>query len=197
MVKKSTQRRKALRDRLVDAAEAQIAQGGIGAIKARDLARIAGCSVGAIYNVFDDLAALVLEVNGRTFRALGQQVAASQEGMEGCAPVDCLTRMSHAYLDFAVANTRLWQALFDVEMSTEMDVPVWYLEELARLFAHIRAPLARRWPERSDSDLELLTRGLFSSVHGIVLLGLQNRISGVPRDKIAAMITTVLQEVCK
>jgi len=197
MARKSTERRKALREKLIDATESQIAKGGISSVKARDLARDVGCSVGAIYNVFDDLAALVLEVNGRTFRALGKRVAASQIGLEGCAPVDCLVRMSHAYLDFAVENTRLWQALFDVEMSTEMDVPQWYLEELARLFAHIRAPLARRWPARSEADLELLTRGLFSSVHGIVLLGLQNRISGVPRDKIAAMITTVLQEVCK
>ena len=197
MTRKSTERRKALRDKLIDAAQAQIARGGIASVKARDLAAEAGCSVGAIYNVFDDLGALVLEVNGRTFQALGVQVAASQEGLEGCAPVDCLIRMSHAYLDFAAQNTRLWQALFEVEMSTESDVPRWYMDELARLFAHIRTPLARRWPERSEADLELLTRGLFSSVHGIVLLGLQNRISGVPRGKIAAMITTILQEVCK
>ncbi|HHB80561.1 MAG TPA: TetR/AcrR family transcriptional regulator [Aliiroseovarius sp.] len=197
MAKKSTERRKALRDRLIDAAQATIAKGGLGQIKARDLAAEAGCSVGAIYNVFDDLSALILEVNGRTFQALGRQVAASQEGLEACAPVECLIRMSHAYLDFAVQNTRLWQALFEVEMSTESDVPRWYLDELARLFAHIRAPLARRWPDRSEAELDLLTRGLFSSVHGIVLLGLQNRISGVPRDEIAAMIRTVLKEVCK
>ncbi len=197
MARKSTERRKALREALIDAAQAQIAQGGIASVKARALAGEVGCSVGAIYNVFQDLGALILEVNGRTFRALGARVAASQQGLEGCAPVDCLIRMSHAYLDFAVENTRLWQALFEVEMSTDMEVPAWYLEELSRLFAHIRAPLSRRWPERSEAELDLLTRGLFSSVHGIVLLGLQNRISGVPRDKVAAMIATVLQEVCK
>ena len=197
MTRKSTERRRELREKLIDAAQARIAKGGIHSVKARDLAADSGCSVGAIYNVFQDLGALILEVNGRTFRALGQRVAASQDGLEDCAPADCLIRMSHAYLDFAVENTQLWQALFEVEMSTDMEVPGWYLEELGRLFAHIRAPLARRWPERSEAELDLLTRGLFSSVHGIVLLGLQNRISGVPRDKIAAMITTVLQEVCK
>jgi hypothetical protein len=41
-------------------------------------------------------------------------------------------------------------------------------------------------------DLDLMVRALFSSVHGMVLLGLQNRISGVPRANIEAMIEAVL-----
>ena len=59
----------------------------------------------------------------------------------------------------------------------------------------LTAPLARVFPNYSRHDLELMTRALFSSVHGIVLLGLQKRISGVPLDKIEDMIAILLSNV--
>ena len=68
MPTKAEIRRKDLRDRLIDIAEQVIRKDGLGAIKARDLATQAGCALGAIYNVFDDLGDLVLEVNARTFQ---------------------------------------------------------------------------------------------------------------------------------
>jgi len=42
-----------------------------------------------------------------------------------------------------------------------------------------------------------MVRALFSSVHGIVLLGLENRISGVPRERIEDMISQVLTQITK
>ncbi|MEI6097463.1 MAG: hypothetical protein WCS20_04005 [Alphaproteobacteria bacterium] len=37
-----------------------------------------------------------------------------------------------------------------------------------------------------------MVRALFSSIHGIVLLGLQNRICGVPRAQIDTMIEQIM-----
>lgn len=192
---KADLRREDLRARLIDIAETRIATDGLGAIKVRDLARDADCAVGAIYNVFSDLNGLIMEVNGRTFHAIGKAVAGSVAAKPQLAAQDELITMSHAYLRFAAENTNLWRALFDLDMSTEMDVPQWYLAELGKLFALIAAPLARVFPNYSRHDLELMTRALFSSVHGIVLLGLQKRISGVPLDKIEEMIAILLSSV--
>lgn len=192
---KADLRRQDLRARLIDIAEARIRTDGLAAIKARDLAREADCAVGAIYNVFPDLNGLIMAVNGRTFHALGIVVAASAANSPPDQPQAELITMSHTYLRFAAENTNLWRALFDLEMSTEMDVPQWYLAELGKLFALIAAPLARIFPNYSRHDLELMTRALFSSVHGIVLLGLQKRISGVPLDKIEEMIAILLSNV--
>jgi AcrR family transcriptional regulator len=192
---KADLRREDLHARLIDIAEARIRADGLAAIKARDLAQEAGCAVGAIYNVFSDLNGLTMAVNGRTFQSLGKVVAASVAAAPKGEPQAELITMSHAYLRFAAENTNLWRALFDLEMSTEMDVPQWYLSELGKLFALIAAPLARLFPDYSRHDLELMTRALFSSVHGIVLLGLQKRISGVPLDKIEDMIAILLSNV--
>ncbi|PJF11096.1 TetR/AcrR family transcriptional regulator [Pseudorhodobacter sp. MZDSW-24AT] len=191
---KTEMRRAALRDRLIDHAEEIIARDGLAALKARDLAGLAGCSVGAIYTVFPDLNALVMAVNGRTFRRLGAAVSASL-GAQDSAPQDSLICMSQAYLAFAAENTQAWRALFDLEMSVEQPVPAWYLAELAALFALIAAPLRRIFPDWSAPQIDLMTRALFSSVHGIVLLGLEKRISGVPVDRIAQMIAVVLANV--
>ncbi|NEX45683.1 TetR/AcrR family transcriptional regulator [Pseudotabrizicola algicola] len=193
---KTDLRREALRDRLIDHAEALIASKGLAALKARDLAGLAGCSVGAIYTVFADLNELVMAVNGRTFRRLGAAVSASLGAREMSAQ-DSLITMSHAYLHFAAANTKAWRALFDLEMSQDSAVPQWYLAELAALFGLISAPLQRIFPDWPAPQIDLMTRALFSSVHGIVLLGLEKRISGVPVDRIEQMIAVVLANVTR
>lgn len=189
---RTEERRAGLRDTLVALAEAQIERGGVASLKARDLAREAGCAVGAIYNVFADMTALVMAVNGRTFLRIGQTVTGAVEGHGTEPPERRLILLSLAYLDFADANHNLWRALFDLDLPDDAQVPDWYRAGLSALFGHIALPVSQLFPHLAGRDLELMVRALFSSVHGMVLLGLQNRISGVPRANIRAMIETVL-----
>ncbi len=195
MAKATDQRRDALRDTLTDIAERQIRDEGLTSLRARPLAQEAGCAVGAIYNVFDDMTGLTLAVNGRTFRRLGTFVSEAVESNGGDDPTDRLVTMALAYLQFASENPLLWRALFDVEMSADRDVPTWYMDELGRLFSIIAGPLSELNPEADAAEVDLMTRALFSSVHGIVLLGLEKRISGVPYDRIESMIEYVLRNV--
>lgn len=190
----SQDRRDDLRNRIIDIAEAVIRDHGLAAVKARDLAAQAGCAVGAIYNVFTDLNGVVMAVNARTFLALGAAVAGALQGREGLAPTERLVVMAHAYLHFAQGNPRAWRTLFDLQMTTET-VPDWYMGELHKLFAHIAAPLAELFPDRDREGIALLTRTLFSAVHGIVLLGLERRISGLPPERIEEMIGLLLRNV--
>ena len=194
MERATKDRRDDLRNTLTDIAERMVAETGAASVKARPLAEAAGCSVGAIYNVFTDLDALLMAVNGRTFRRLGAHVSAALQGVEA-TPQERLVIMGHAYLDFASQHTNAWRALFDLRMSTDMEVPGWYLQELAAVFALIAGPLRDIFPSWSDERIDLMTRALFSSVHGIVLLGLEKRISGVPLAQVEDMIATVLAQV--
>ena len=196
MVRDNTEkRREELRERLTDIAERKVAADTLASLKARDLAKEAECAVGAIYNVFEDMTGLALAVNGRTFGRLGAFVSEAVAAGENSPPTDQLVTMGHAYLHFAMANRNLWQALFDIEMSSDREVPAWYLEELGRLFAIIANPLRELHPEKSSDEIDLVTRTLFSSVHGIVLLGLEKRISGVPQERLEAMIEYLIENV--
>lgn len=195
MAGKVEARKAALREKLVDLAEAQIEAEGLQALRARELAKQAGCAVGAIYTHFEDLQALKLEVNGRTFTRLGKAVGSVVAQTRGEAPNARLIAMSHAYLAFAGDHPKLWRALFDVEMRSDGPVPPWYAQAMGQLFAYITAPLAEIFPDYDSAQLDLMTRTLFSSVHGIVLLGLENRISGVPGEQLKTMISLLLEQV--
>ena len=194
MASKTQARREALRSNLIEIAERTISNDGLRALRARDLAKEAGCAVGAIYNVFGDLTDLTLAVNARTFQRLGADVAAALADAPQ-DPVEQLVIMAQAYHHFAAANHLSWRALFDVERPAGETAPDWYLQEMGRLFTYISDPLAVIFPDTSPQDLSLLTRALFSSVHGIVLLGLDEASAGVPTEDIDRMIALVLRQL--
>lgn len=194
MTGKVALRKAALREKLVDLAEARIASGGLRALKARDLATEAGCAVGAIYTHFDDLDALALEVNGRTFARLGAAVAEAVADPKG-DPHARLIAMSQAYLHFASQQPNLWRALFSISVTSDGPVPHWYMDALGNLLSLIAEPVADLFPDSDAKDLDLMVRALFSSVHGIVLLGLERRISAVPFDHVERMIAQLLGQV--
>ena len=191
MAQKVEERRAALRDRLLLIAERRIAEDGLGALRARDLAADAGCALGAIYNVFGDLGDLILAVNARTFRTMGADVAEALAAAPA-DPTEQLVVMGRAYHAFAAANPGLWRALFDYDRPAGEAAPEWYLEEMGRLFAYIEAPIRVLIPEMTKADRALFARVLFSSVHGIVLLGLDDASGGVPRDQLDRMIGLTL-----
>ena len=194
MAGKVAERRAALRDNLIVIAERTIASKGLTALRARDLASEAGCAVGAIYNVFGDLTDLVLAVNARTFHRLGADVAETLADAPQ-DPTEQLVVMAQAYHRFAAQNHLSWRALFDVERAPGEAAPDWYLQEMGQLFTYISDPLAVIFPQRDSQELALLTRALFSSVHGIVLLGLDEASAGVPSDDIDRMIALVLRQI--
>lgn len=192
MERKVQDRRDALKTRLIDIARERIAQDGLASLRARDLAKEAECSVGAIYNVFGDLNDLILTVNERTFRELGAHVADRLARTQQKSPTERLITMSYAYLDYAQKNPTMWRALFDVQMSTDVDPQQWYLDELSRLFAIIAEQVVQCYPEMDQEEAGLMTRALFSSVHGIVLLGIESRNSADLRPELRRMIALLL-----
>ena len=194
MAGKVAVRREILRKSLIDIATQRISRDGLSALRARDLAGDAGCAVGAIYNVFGDLNDLVLTVNADTFQALGRDVAASLSKADQ-TPVQQLIVMSQAYHQFAAQNYFLWRALFDLESPKGEAAPDWYLAEMGQLFTFIHDPLSAAFPRMDTDQRALLTKALFSSVHGIVLLGLDDASAGMQPANIDDMIALILNQI--
>ena len=121
MTPKTEERHDALRRRLVDLAEQRIVDGGIAAVKARDLAKSANCALGAIYNVFDDLMHIVLEVNSRSFKLLDQKLRRDLN-QPVSSPTEQLILIADCYLDFALDEPNRWRSLFDVPFSDDFEV---------------------------------------------------------------------------
>jgi AcrR family transcriptional regulator len=195
---KPADRRAVLRTRLIDAAERTIADSGLAALKARDLAREAGCAVGTIYNVFEHLDELILCVGSRTLvmldAALSAVRSASPSGSTEAA-VDDLVRLALAYLEFAATHTIRWRALFEHRMSEARALPAWFVEQQQMLFTHVERPLLTLLPALEGDARRTLARTLFSAVHGIVALGLEEKLVSLLlpdlRSQLAATVRAI------
>lgn len=170
-------RRTQLRDRLIDIAQETVAAQGLAGLKARDLAAAAGCALGAIYTAFHDLDELILRVNART---LARLEAALDAAFVDAEAEQALEAMARAYLTFARKDEPSWRALFEHRLPPGAPVPAWYADARNRLFNRLDAPLAQLLPGRDATARAALARTLFSAVHGVVALGLEEKIAETP-----------------
>lgn len=184
------QRRVRLRERLLDVAGRTIAGKGLTGLKARDLAAEAGCALGAIYTAFDDLDELILRVNLSTLERLAQSLDAA---LRGAAPSEALLALARAYLEFARREEPSWRALFEHRLSTGGAVPDWYAEVRNALFRRLEAPLAELLPNERAEERARLARTLFSAVHGVVALGLEEKIAATPPEALDAQLEALVR----
>jgi AcrR family transcriptional regulator len=182
-----------LRTRLIDAAEAEIAEKGLLGLKARDVTHRAGCALGAIYNAVSDLDELVIRVNSRTLERLG---AALTPASGAGSPEAVTLALADAYAVFALENRRLWSALFEHRLPEGVQMPDWHRQEHEVLIARIGAPLSALRPDLPVEAVRLRVRTLFGAVHGVVHLALQGRLVGVPenllRQEVAALVMALV-----
>ena len=195
---KTDERRQRLKEALISAAERAVETHGLGGLTARGLASEVGCAVGAIYNVVTDLDDLVIEVNSRTLAALDRKLAAADrisERAERSTPIDRLVRLGTAYLNFAAAHIARCRALFEHRLPEGKCVPENYLDEQRRLFRYIEEPVGELQPHLSEERRVLVARSLFSAVHGIVMLGLEEKLHTLPpktlREQVAFIVSAI------
>jgi AcrR family transcriptional regulator len=197
-VTKAAERRQQLRDALISAAERTIETHGLSGLKARALAFQVGCAVGAIYNVVTDLDDLIIAVNSRTLAALERDLAAADrvgDAAEAAAPVERLVRLGTAYLTFATAHRVRWRALFEHRLPVGKCLPERYVEDQRRLFRYVEEPLSELQPHLSDERRALVARSMFSAVHGVVMLGLEEKLHALPseilREQVAFIVSAM------
>ena len=165
-----------LRERVLSVAAALVGAEGLASLKVRDVAAAAGCSVGSIYNAYADIDDLVIAVNRRTLLRLDAWL---ERATWGVPRERILQALAAGYLDFATAETRSLRALFEHRMTDARPFPEDHLHLVEATFSRIAAPLANLLPETPPAEVAVLARTLFSAVHGIIILGLEERIVAV------------------
>jgi len=198
---KTTERKQILKMALIAAAERAVAAHGLAGLKARSLAAEAGCAVGAIYNVVADLDDLALAVNSRTHAALEEVLTAATGVDPGKTAVGTeravarLIRMANAYLNFAATNRMRWRALFEHRLPAGKPMPDWYLGEQTRLFGYIEQPLRDLLPSMAPEQRAMLARTMFSATHGIVTLGLEEKLGAVSLEELRNQTTLIVSAI--
>jgi len=193
---KTVARREELKTALVLAAERAIATQGLAGLRARDLAAEVGCATGAIYNVFPDLDSLILTVNARTLAEIGERLGADPLAAKKPSRRDAAERLvglGLRYLDFATANLFRWRALFEHRMAAGHPVPEWYVGLQAPLFGLVEESVRALRPSLGEAEGMLLARSMFSAVHGVVSLGLEERLIAMPLPQLRNQVATIIR----
>jgi len=188
------ERRAGLRQALLEAAERRIAADGLKSLKARGLAAETGCAIGQIYNVWPDLDALIIAVNARTLDDLDRCVMAASASLLS-SPAEAraaLLAQADAYLEFARHNGQRWRAVFEHRLAASRVLPAWYRDQQSRLFAHVERPLRALLPGVPPGERAQLGRSIFSAVHGVVWLGLEELLGPQSHEDLRRQLRTIL-----
>lgn len=173
---------------LLEIARDLIAVKGLRSLKVRDIAEAADCSIGSVYNEFGDFDGLILTVNRETVQALTARLVAVSAG----DPVRQLHGFAATYLDFATEHANLLRSLFEHRMEADRPFPEDILIMVMQAFALMHEPLVRLLPNKDSTEVALLSRMLFSAVHGIISLGLEERMVAVPPEKLRQQVAQFL-----
>jgi len=191
----------ALKDALVEAARALIAERGAAGFTLAEAAKLAGVTPAAPYRHFNDRNALLGELARRGFDAFGQRLSeAWGGGLPG--PVAALWRMGEAYLDFAREEPGYYAAMFgDARVLSEPSALAASMVALDALRNAAAAVLGRTGA--SDADGRKLGAQIWAAAHGVANLANSGYFvdpaqSGDPRailgESVAALIDKALRD---
>jgi len=178
---------------ILEIARGLIASKGLRSLKVRDIAEAADCSIGSVYNEFGDFDGVILTVNRETVQALTARLIAVPKD----DPVSQLHGLAATYVDFATEHANLLRSLFEHRMEEDRPFPDDILITVMDAFRLMHEPLVLLMPDRDPNEVALLSRMMFSAVHGIISLGLEERMLAVPpeslRQQLAQFVDTHLR----
>jgi AcrR family transcriptional regulator len=159
-----------LREALIDAALALIAEHGPSAFTVAEAARRAGVSPGAPYRHFRDAEALLAEVALRGFERLAEALATAwREGRPD--PVSAFEALGRAYLAFARREPAYYAAMFETRIAREDHPPLAAAAD--RAFAVLRAAAERitaALPPTARPPSLMMALHVWALAHGIASL---------------------------
>ena len=175
----------ALRELIIEACEAIISEDGLAGLSAREIAKRVGYSPGTIYNVFDSLDDLILQVEARVLDGLDARLAALKN--EGSAD-DLVLTLARAYLAFTTERPRLWNLLFEHHLPTTMQVPAFYQHKLDQLLERVEAVVRPIVRDQDASRARIAARVLWAGVHGITSLATTGKLSSITSEDAEALV---------
>lgn len=179
MARRSDHTREELKELALKSAEELLNDKSASELSTRQIATKMGYTVGTLYQIFKNLPDLLLHVNARTLKIL----------YDDCQNLD-ISKQDHQknilayaniYLEFAHSHPGHWELIFDNMVLNDKvlnndELPDWYLNQVNTLFSLIEMELKAIQPSASDHEITKTSRVLWSSVHGICTLSINNNL---------------------
>lgn len=192
------ERRSRLRESLIDHAYDLLCTEGLGAMQARRVAQLAGCSVGAIYNVFPDLDELILRANTRTLAAMREHERAALAALPPeTSRADRAMTLALAYVDFAFREETAWRSLFDYKLTYKKPYPDWYHAAQAEALSVLDAAMPRPETPEMRAEMDRIARTFWAAVHGVVATGMDGRLGERSRVEIETQVRLLMSTLSR
>ncbi|MDN3613367.1 MAG: TetR/AcrR family transcriptional regulator [Vibrio gallaecicus] len=146
----------------------------------RKVANMIGYVPSTLVNVFGNYNILLLHAVAQTLDELSIEAAKVVD--ESIDPKDALFKLAYCYHDFAQKHPNRWQLIFEHNMNGET-LPEWQTKRIDGMTGMLEQLLSVLAPERSEDEVLKASRVLWSGVHGITLLSVDDKFfSAEPID---------------
>ncbi len=138
----------------------------------RKIANMIGYVPSTLVNVFGNYNLLLLHAVAQTLDELAEEAQASLAGTTD--PKESLYGLAYCYHDFAQKHPHRWQLIFEHNMNGET-LPEWQSKRIDSMTGMLEQLLRVIAPHRSESEVLQASRVLWSGVHGITLLSVDDK----------------------
>lgn len=178
MGRRSTHTPEELRELILSAAEEIIEAGGLAQLSAREVARRIEYSPGTLYNMFENLADLILHVEARVLTRLDERLLQATSGSNG---KEAIRRFAHTYLEFSHEQPHLWNLLFE-HMPQTAAIPSWYRDKIEQPLRRLEHELTQLSKSADKESCRRKAQALWAGLHGVASLSTAPKISNFTFD---------------
>lgn len=167
-----------LRARVFNSAWGIVEREGMAQLNVRKIAKLSDCSLGSIYNSFENFQSLQLHINAAVlsnlFLVLKKVIDKGIE--EGMTLRQIFKDLGYAYIEFGTKNKFLWKAVFE-HFSTD-PLPEWYSKRAREGIYQICERLAAyfKFPEE---EMRHKVGFFWASIHGMSAILLNRKMEMV------------------
>ncbi len=139
----------------------------------RKVANMIGYVPSTLVNVFGNYNLLLLHVVAETVDELALEAKQAVSQCENAE--EALYELAYCYHNFARKNPYRWQLIFEHNMNGE-ELPEWQTKRINTMINMLEDLLTIFSPQRSKYDVMKASRVLWSGVHGITLLSVDDKL---------------------
>jgi AcrR family transcriptional regulator len=164
-----------IRAMALDAAERLLTEEGLGGLSTRAIAKRMGYTSGTLYQAFQNLDDLVLQLNRRTI--LGMADALDKAVKPEATAAANVRSICRAYLRFGREHRPHWDLLFQRRWPDGFVYPAWYVAEMGKSLVPFEHELSRLLGAKADPHkVTLAGRAIWCAIHGIHALYASGRL---------------------
>ena len=190
MGRRNTHTREELREIALQAAEELVQAQGLNGLSARKIVNRIGYTVGSLYMIFNNIDDLIVQMNERTLDRLYDMLFAAVADQP--PPATAIRALAQAYITFALTETQRWLAIYQHRLPEGEAMSDSFTEKVTRMFGLVQQQLTLLCPRRQPAEVALAARALWSGIHGVCILGFDQKLELVGGRSIQEVTESLL-----